>query len=244
MTHISLRQLIDDAPVVGKTSDSVTKIISSRAAIMSLPSPQNVARLSSTIVDIPITLILSTSGKTPQPIRDLTEASEIRDLLVDADNILLGLCLSGRRLPIEMYLHKGLFDTKYASDDVMLENIFWHELLHGFEGVYVTPDGEVRRKTPWSFQLQKRMQQLEALSGNPYDASHLKNPQSALLLGYLHKGADLQDNVSELFARVGVLMLRHIRDEGLMPQTPKQVYDMLGGYGLTIEMPHPPIILS
>ena len=38
---------------------------------------------------------------------------------------------------------------------------------------------------------------------------------------------------------MGVLMLHHIRAAGTIPQTNNEVYDMLGAYGLTTDMPTP-----
>jgi len=236
---MTLRQLIDTAPIVSETVDSVTKVIGSADAVMALPSPNNVARSRGNIVDVPVTLILSKSEKTPQHIVDLINASNSQEFLADPDNILLGLCLSGRGYPLDMYLHKGLFDNRYSSDDAMLENIFWHEFLHGFEGIYVTPSGDIQRKTPWSFLFQKRMQQLDALSGHPFDGSQYENRAFTSFVDYLHHGTDLQNNVSELFARVGVLMLHHIRAGGNVPQTNREAYALLDSYGLTADLPKP-----
>jgi len=158
-----LSDYISDAPIADRTHDSITKIISSAAAIMTLPTPVNTARSPDLIVDAPLTIILPTSDKIPENVETTLRKSKQQELFNNSGYAVLGLCMSGRGYPVKMFLHRELMD-EIDPTGAEFENVFWHETLHGIEGVEASASGGFQRNMPWSYQLQQHMQEIRCYS--------------------------------------------------------------------------------
>lgn len=212
-----LYEYLTTAPVRAETDDSYTVRVSARDALMCLPSPRNVERNPDLIPDHQVTVLMSKGKTMPRRIVRLLETSEDRAMFAEASGVSLsGLCLNGRGLPSEFFVHKGLMGDEPSGREEF-EQVFWHEYIHAAEGIRVT-HGQVTRIEPWSFRLQATMLAFDKMDGDaPQPPPDLPDSLRAHI-AYLHRGLDLQQHASEVFARVGELMLYRIRDAGDIPQ--------------------------
>jgi hypothetical protein len=120
-------------------------------------------------------------------------------------------------MPIEIFLHDILMAEKDPSGN-MFEEIFWHEYVHGAEGIHQNKDGVWERVEPWSYRLQQRMIESDREQGfDPFEgfkgAKKLKT-----LLKYFREGTDVQENVSEIFARAACAYMVTVRDTKNAPE--------------------------
>lgn len=194
---------------------SVTLKVNMRQAIMALPSPRNIERIPALIPDVAATLILSTASELPYRVQDHLAASKRQEFLTATT--LLGLSMGGRGMPVDIFLHMH----KMMDDEPtgrLAETIFWHETLHAMEGV--SADG-ASRATPWSYELQERMRQCDLDSGGGMKLAEMfpEDSREQEFVRYLRQGDKAQQNVSEIFARVGVLALKHLRKTGEWAQS-------------------------
>jgi len=227
-----LYRYIDEVASVGRTDDSVIKIVSAAEAIMALPVPSNVRRSRDLVVDVPIKIILSNSTAMPKRIARLVEGSKSK-LIFEDEPGLIGLCLSGRRARPEIFVHKGLLDTMDNPEEIF-EETFFHEYLHAAEGLKEAPLFGFVRTMPWSFRLQRELFNMDRRTNDETDLDEMfKDERTKKYVEYILGGADLQQNVSEMFAGVGVLLLRRIRTGGNVPRTGEEVYDLLAEHKIT-----------
>lgn len=187
----------------------IVKIANSRELIAQLPEPQNVQRNLDLIPDVPVRLLLSTCAALPLCIEKKIDESENRGYFTSKS--LLGLCLSGRGVPLEIFLHDHVIMSSDPKGEVFQE-VLWHELVHGLEGVFIDHNGLVMRHSPWSYELQQSMLSLDKKYGHvPKLSDDLKARSKS---HYLRVGTSLQDNVSEIFARIAVIFMFEIQDSG------------------------------
>src|SRR5262249_46901941 len=127
--QVFMSKLVDyigSSPTVDETKDSITKRISSAAAIMCLPSPGNWPGKPDLIADVPVELVLSTTDKMPASIRDLIQTSESRVML--EGHHLWGLCISGLGYPVKLFLHQAAID-RFDPGGARFEDYFFHEYV-------------------------------------------------------------------------------------------------------------------
>ncbi|MDD3370401.1 MAG: hypothetical protein PHE27_01105 [Alphaproteobacteria bacterium] len=214
-------ELLDGVRPFKVGPDYIAKRLDARSAVLALPDPRGVERSAARIPDVPVEVILSTGAEIPQCIARLFDRSEHKDFfLKNPDFIFEGLCLNGRGLPVTTFVHKGCLD-KFGEGDEAVEAVFWHEYIHGAEGIYACGDTYVRTRNPWSFELQTLLSDLDVASaGGENPVLNPKNPASDYYR-YLLRGLDVQQNVSELFATVGEMVLSHVRSGGALPRRKK-----------------------
>lgn len=191
-------------------ADYVVKIACARELISRLPSPSNVQRNLESVPDIQIRLLLSTSKNLPRYITRQIEQSENKGYFTHKN--LLGLCTSGRGLPVEIFLHDHVM-MEFDPSGEIFEEVAWHEIVHGIEGIEHDAGGVVKRHMPWSYVLQQTMLDIDAQNGHVPDLPD--DPKASAYINYLRSGTSLQDNVSEIFARVAVIFMYHIKETGM-----------------------------
>jgi hypothetical protein len=191
---------------------------------MTLPQPTNVSRCADLIIDHPVTVILSKSEQMPERIAQVMAGSKGVAMFGDRHFYLAGLCLNGRSLPTELYLHSGLMKTQ-NDGAINFEQIFWHEYTHGAEGIRQASGGVVR-DAPWSYRLQRIMLRMDDIYGGRAEPLFAGHPVLQAHAAYMREGLDVQQNVSELFARVAETMLCDIRTTGMVP-TSRQDAELL-----------------
>lgn len=219
-----LYDLLTHAPVIAETDDSFTVRVSARDALMTLPQPTNVSRRADLITDHPVTVILSKSEQMPEQIAQVIARSKGSAMLSGRHFYLAGLCLNGRSLPVELYLHSGRMKTQ-EDGAINFDQIFWHEYTHGTEGISLT-SGIVTRDVPWSYRLQRIMLRMDNMYGGRAEPLFADHPVLQAHAAYMREGLDVQQNVSELFARVAEIMLCDIRSTGMVP-TSRQAAELL-----------------
>lgn len=207
-----LSEYVDQLPVAEDLGDGIVKIANLRQFVMCLPTPENCERDETLIPDLDMKLILSVSLTLPRYISEKIQKSP--DKIIFDDISLGGLCVSGRGLPIEIFLHSFLLNKDPKGE--LFDEIAWHETVHAIEGIYLDEDGEYKREnTPWSYVLQQNMIDKDSEKKfQRFMISTEKDPVIIRRLLYLKHGTDLQENVSEIFARVAVLCMKNIRDKG------------------------------
>ena len=186
----------------------IIKTVNVRELIAQLPTPANMNRNLSTVPDVKAQFILSSTSKLPRFIQDKVNASNNPD--IGNEHSLAGLCMSGRSLPVEIFLHQ----CKMMEDDPsgeLFDEVCGHEVVHGIEGISTDDNGQIVRKEPWSYKLQQAMLEIDKAVG------HTPSYQHPALDRYLREGLDLQDNVSELFARAAEIFQYKIKSTGLAP---------------------------
>lgn len=189
--------------------DFVLKYANARDLISNLPSPKNVERDLSLIPSVQIAFELSTIHKLPKHIK--RHIKEAGDDNIFKDDTLLGLCLNGQGFPVKIFLHDVFMMASDPSGD-LFEEVAWHETVHGIEGIAINNNGEYQRDIPWSYKLQSAMLEIDKANSHEPDLSGKE--EFADFLNYLRKGANAQDFVSELFARMAVMYMYHIKDTG------------------------------
>ncbi|PZQ45784.1 MAG: hypothetical protein DI551_06500 [Micavibrio aeruginosavorus] len=204
---------VQSLPELSRRYDHVVKKANARDFIMSLPSPDNVPRDYNLLPDIDMTLILSTTRNLPDRVREKIKGTPDEEIF--GHNTLMGLCMSGRRVPIEIFLHSVSMNRTDPSGK-LFEEVAWHEMVHAVEGITRDDNGNVVREQPWSYSLQRQMIELDRI--NP-EASTLDSYEGRTrrYASYLRQGTKLQENVSEIFARVGSIYLEHIRQTKTAP---------------------------
>ncbi len=201
---------INGLPIYSAKSNYIIKIANSTELVSCLPSPANLQRNLNTVPDVDIRLLLSTSARLPKRIARQITRSENKDFFTNKS--LLGLCISGRRMPVEIFLHDYLIMKSDPSGEIF-EEVVWHEIVHGLEGIEYGSDGDVIRRTPWSYELQQVMLEMDARNGHaPILPDHPKKSAHSM---YLRRGTSLQDHVSEIFARIAVIFMYQIKETGL-----------------------------
>ncbi len=194
--------------------DYVRKTASARDFVVCLQTPENYERDMAFVPDVPVELYLSTTGRLPKFVRDIVKKS--KDRAIFGDNSLAGLCMNGRGMPIRIFLHDVLMH-KIDPSGKYFEEIFWHEYVHGAEGIVQNEQGTWVRKKPWSYSLQQRMLDTDRTERfNPFDG--FKGTRKLrTLLQYLREGTELQENVSEIFARAACAYMVNVRDTKVAP---------------------------
>lgn len=203
---------INGLEVVEQHDDHVVKIANAQDLIAKLPSPKNLERNMDLVPSVLVTLTLSNSSQLPEHIFRAVSKSENNGFFTDKS--LLGLCMSGRGLPLEVFLH-DYFMMNYDPSGEIFEEVIWHEIVHGIEGVYIDGLGKVRRKTPWSYEVQQHMLMLDEQSGHEVDWPSCQKEYA--YVRYMRSGTSLQDNVSEVFARAAVIYMYQIKETGMAP---------------------------
>lgn len=198
-----------------RTDDSMSVMTTARDMIMCLPSPTNAERDATLIPDVPVILILSTTPRLPQKVQTLVQASE--DRVIFGDNELAGLCLNGRGMPPEIFLHQHLMQ-RLDKSGALFDEVAWHELVHGIEGIVPDGTGGWTRETPWSYTLQQQMIEIDRSCSHKGDMN-TSEEKSRVFFRYLREGTELQQNVSEIFARASAYFMLRIGKDGyaLMP---------------------------
>lgn len=196
-------------PVEDCHDDFIVKIANARDLIANLPSPNNLNRDLSRIPPVNIAFTLSTSSKLPDYVA--SKIVDPDDQKIFSDEGLLGLCMSGRGMPVEIFLHEHFLIATDPSGE-MLEEVAFHEVMHGIEGIEQDQRGRLHRYSPWSYELQQRMLEMDRESG--HKPSFHENPVLKVYEEYLRSGTGLQQNVSEIFARVAVANMYEIKETG------------------------------
>ena len=197
--------------------DELVKIANTRNMLASLPASQ-FSFDKTTIPDIDFKVRFPKTAKTPSAIVDFTHDNKGEHLLAESST-LLGLCLNGRELPLEIFINHHAI-SKFDPSGNLFDEIIWHEYLHGAEDI--NSDG-LTRDLPWSYELQEKMLQLD--DGNDSDFISGLNVGDDLkqFMHDVREGTSAQQNVSEIFARVGVLYLKQIRETGVAPTSSEAV---------------------
>jgi len=218
----STYQYIHDLPTEERHDDHLIKIANARDLISQMPSPSNVRRDQTLIPDAPISFVLSTTSALPEHILKRIAGSKNKN---DFNNTnLLGLCNNGRGMPVDIFLHDYLMAE---SDDsgALFEEVTWHETVHGIEGIELNKNGQYVRNTPWSYKLQQDMLAIDAEHGHvpaPLDDNFLR-----AYVEYLREGTDLQEHVSEVFARVAVTFMYEIKETGMALTSAKEFFKLI-----------------
>jgi len=205
----NVAKYISQLPVNEERDDHIVKIANARELIEQLPSPQNVRRKLDLVPDIDIAFALSTSPELPQYVAEQIEQSVHRNEFTKTS--LLGLCTSGRGMPPEIFLHDHFMTASDPSGE-LLEEVTWHETVHGIEGIKKNAKGKLKRKEPWSYWLQQSMLAID--EENKHTPKMSEDAGLRAYTQYLRSGTVLQQNVSELFARVAVTYMYEIKETG------------------------------
>jgi hypothetical protein len=194
--------------------DYVRKTASARDFVAYLQTPENYERDMAFVPDVPVELYLSTTGRLPKFVRDIVKKS--KDRAIFGDKSLAGLCMNGRGMPIRIFLHDVLMH-KIDPSGKYFEEIFWHEYVHGAEGIVQNEQGAWVRLEPWSYTLQQRMLEIDRAEGfDPFE-DFRGNRKLRTLLQYLREGTEIQENVSEVFARAACAYMVNVRDTKAAP---------------------------
>ncbi len=214
-------EYVHDLETKDARSGYVLKTANARELISHLPCPQNVERNYTHVPDIPIDFLLSTTGHLPEHIAKQIENSENRRKFTNRS--LLGLCTSGRGMPVEIFLHDFAMGTRDPSGG-LFEEVIWHETVHGIEGIEIDNEGVYQRYMPWSYKLQQTMQSIDLENDHEPDLPDEARARS--YIKYLRDGTSLQDNVSEVFARLAVIFMYEIKDTGKALASAQDLYDV------------------
>lgn len=207
-----MHAFVQSLPVDEHGDGFIVKKSTSRDLIMQLPFPVNVERRAEIIPAAPVKLFLSTTSRLPEFIKRMVRQSETP---LFQDDSVFGICLNGRGLPVEIFLHENLILQTDPSGN-LFDETGWHELTHGTEGIECTPDGKIIRHEPWSFSLQQEfLRRSGDDSAAPWKSKY--DIQTQKYIQYLRAGAKLQENVSELFARFATIYMLRIRNSGYAP---------------------------
>ncbi len=198
------------------------KLAGARELIGLLPSPSNTQRNLALVPDIQIAFALSTSPRLPRYVAE--RIAQSHDSKSFKDTSLLGLCSSGRGMPVEIFLHDHFMMAIDPSGEIF-EEVTWHETVHGIEGIELDQSGKYIRKTPWSYELQQEMLRIDASIG--HIPALPNNPDFAAYVNYLRRGTSLQQNVSEVFARVAVMFMYEIKENKTAPVIPSGFAQMM-----------------
>ena len=204
----------------------VLKTANARDLISKLPSPQNVKRDITLVPDIPIDFLLSTTEKLPAHITKQIEQSENRKKFTNKS--LLGLCTSGRGMPVEIFLHDHFMTARDPSGE-LFEEVAWHETVHGIEGIEINNDGVYKRHMPWSYKLQQTMLSIDA--ENEHEPDLPSDSKGRSYIKYLRDGTSLQENVSEVFARLAVMFMYEIKETGIALTSTQDLRDFFSRHG-------------
>lgn len=187
----------------------VLKVANARELISKLPSPENVKRNINLVPDVPIDFLLSTAEELPEHITKQIKNSENRKEFTNKS--LLGLCTSGRGMPVKIFLHDHFMMARDPSGE-LFEEVIWHETVHGIEGIEMHNDGVYKRYMPWSYKLQQEMLSIDLENEHKLDLPD--DPKSRSSIKYLRGGTSLQENASEIFARLAVIFMYEIKETG------------------------------
>lgn len=202
-------EYIRDLPVDSEHADYIVKIANARDLIANLPAPANVNRDLSLVPPVNIIFTLSTSPELPAHV--LKKIVAPGDKTIFGNKGMLGLCTSGRGMPVKIFLHEHFLTASDPSGE-LLEEVAFHETIHGIEGIEQKSDGSLKRHSPWSYELQQQMLEIDEKNG------HIPDFHQDLFVKaytkYLRSGTGLQQNVSELFARVAVVNMYQIKETG------------------------------
>lgn len=199
---------IKSLPSQHEAEDFITKKSDARTLISTLPTPPNMKRTFEHIPAAPVTLHLSTTTALPNFISKTVAQSQERDFF--QDDTLGGLCLNGRHLPIEIFLHTTHLQNLDPTG-ALSEEILWHELVHGLEGTQESTSGNFIREKPMSYRLQQAMLLTDRYNQHAPDYTQGSDMMHDFER-YMRKGTALQKNVSEIFARIATLYLLHMRE--------------------------------
>lgn len=203
----------------------ILKTANARELISKLPSPTNIKRNINLIPDIPIGFLLSTTEKLPEHISEQIENSENRKNFTNKS--LLGLCTSGRGMPVKIFLHDYYMAARDPSGE-LFEEVAWHETVHGIEGIEMNDDGVYKRHMPWSYNLQQRMLSIDIDNNHQPDLPD--DPKARAYIKYLREGTSLQKNVSEIFTRVAGIFMYEIKDTGKALTSKQDLLDLISKY--------------
>ena len=198
-------------PVTRCEADFVEIRVSARDVILQFPTPAAGQRDPSLIPDVEIKFYLSTGLEHPAFIKKLIENTP--DNTIFKDDTLMGLCFSGRGLPVEIFLHEPRL-LEFDPSGNFFDEVLWHETVHGIEGIKRDKNNNLIRPEPWSYTLQQAMLRLDAENGSPEGMGE-KEILDHPYMQYLRKGTVLQENVSEIFARVASLYVIEVREKGV-----------------------------
>lgn len=205
--------------------DYILKTANARELISTLPSPKNVKRNINLIPDVPIDILLSITEELPEHIKEQIEHSENRKKFTNRS--LLGLCTSGRGMPVEIFLHDHCMMARDPSGE-LFEEVVWHETVHGIEGIEMNNEREYVRYMPWSFKLQQDMLSIDI--ENEHEPNLADDPKGVSYVKYLRSGTSLQQNVSEIFSRVAAIFMYEIKETGRALTSAQDLLDVISEY--------------
>jgi hypothetical protein len=218
---------IASRPITNETDNMEVRAMPVRDVILCLPSIPHLARNMNIVPPIDIKIIFSKSARIlPNLVTDHLNFVSGETLLRNEN--LLGLCLNGRGPDPEIFVHSALFEKESQLTGYVFDDIVWHELLHAIEGFRVSKDGTISRDTPLSYYIQQEMIKFDEeykSSSKWHQIVNMLSKEHRNHLEYLRAGTPAQDNVSELFARLGNLFLQQIRMGVLMPSTRDELRD-------------------
>lgn len=215
-------QYIDSLDVQEEGDDFVLKTANAREFIDSLPSPTGVTRNMNLVPDVAVDFVLSTSLKLPEQISEKVAQSKNKENFTD--DTLLGLAMSGRGLPVKIFLH-DLSLKKYDPSGDLFQEIAWHEFVHATEGIKYNGNQGYERETPWSYILQQEMLDMDQQNNHkPVLFNSGKSGKDFHLMNYLRAGTSLQDNVSEMFGYSAAIFMDEVKETG---KTLTSVFDIL-----------------
>ncbi len=214
-------EYVNDLEVKDRHKNYVLKTARAREIVSNLPHPENVVRDIETVPDVDVDLLISTTDDLPDMIKRQIKTSENKNKFTKKS--LLGLCMSGRGMPVEIFLHEHPMISRDPSGE-LFEEVVWHELVHGLEGVEMNKDGSFRRHMPWSYKLQQTMLSID--EQNDHDADMFADERVRPHISYLRSGTTLQENVSEVFARLAVIYMYEIKDTGLALTSAEDLFNL------------------
>lgn len=206
----------------------VLKTANARELIGNLPAPQNLKRNIDLVPDIQINFLLSTTKELPKHIVAQIEASENKKEFTNKS--LLGLCTSGRGMPVEIFLHEHVITARDPSGE-LFEEVVWHETVHGIEGIEINAEGEYKRQMPWSYKLQRIMLSIDRES--EHKPNFPNDPREKAYIQYLRNGTSLQENVSEVFARLAAIFMYEIKETGVALTTTEALFELLSNQSIS-----------
>ncbi len=203
----------------------ILKTANARDLISHLPSPKNIQRNINLVPDIPISILLTTTEELPEHIAEQIENSENKKEFTHKS--LLGLCTSGRGMPVEIFLHDYSMMARDPSGE-LFEEVIWHETVHGIEGIEMNREGVHVRYMPWSYKLQQDMLSIDAK--NEHEPNLPDNLKLRSHINYLRYGTSLQQNASEMFTRIAGIFMYEIKETGRALTSAKDLLDVISIY--------------
>ena len=223
-------EYISELAVQEEGKGYLLKTANARDFVDTLPSPVGVKRNMELVPDIAIDFLLSTSPKLPKEIAKSVSRSKNKENFTDEH--LLGLAMSGRGMPVKIFMHDVLL-KKYDPSGDLFQEISWHEFVHATEGIEANDDGEYKRTTPWSYNLQQEMLDIDQQNKHkPVFLNSEKSDKDYQLMNYLRGGTSLQDNVSEMFGYSAAVFMEEVKETG---KTLTSILDILNIYNVAVQ---------